>query len=166
MHQRGLTPQARQALIVAATLVVLLGVVIVLGVMLRRFPHKEQLGRTQAHLLWRAGRTLAAHRMFSKLSRAMPADVGLKQMLAQAQATVGFGEEAMVTAEEAVALAPGRAHILDTLATAYWANGYRDQALAVGRRALALAPVDHEMYRQRLERFSREQYSDVSRFEQ
>lgn len=44
-------------------------------------------------------------------------------------------------------------HILDTLATAYWANGDRAKAIATEQQALALAPENRVYYNEQIERF-------------
>jgi Zn-dependent protease with chaperone function len=64
---------------------------------------------------------------------------------------------ALDLAEQAARLQP-RPHILDTLATAYWANGMMDQAIAVERQALLGDPQQAEFYRRQLERFQSERY--------
>ncbi len=45
------------------------------------------------------------------------------------------------------------AHVLDTLATAYWANGLPELAIAVEKEALLLAGKDQDFYRSQIERF-------------
>lgn len=118
------------------------GAVDLLGPMLRRFPHADQLSRTQAHLAWRAGRSLAAYRRFQTLASRMPADPGVKQMLAQAQAMVGLEKQAMITAEEAVALAPEAADALATLGELRLAAGDAVRAAAHLKKAADGRPAD------------------------
>lgn len=118
------------------------GAVDLLGPMMRGFPHPAQLARTRAHLLWRAGRSLAAYRQFSELARAMPADPGVKQMLAQSQAAVGLKGQAMITAEEAVALAPGEPDALATLGELRLAAGDAARAAAHLKKAADGRPAD------------------------
>jgi len=50
-------------------------------------------------------------------------------------------------------------HILDTLATALWANGLRDEAIAMEEKAMTLASDNQEFYRNQLERFRTSSYS-------
>ncbi len=50
-------------------------------------------------------------------------------------------------------------HILDTLATAYWANGYTEEALQTEREALRADPSESVYYRLQLKRFETENYS-------
>ncbi|MGV1097786.1 M48 family metalloprotease [Thiovibrio sp. JS02] len=50
-------------------------------------------------------------------------------------------------------------HVLDTLATAYWANGLPELAIAVEKEALARAADNQEFYRDQLERFRTTTYS-------
>lgn len=52
---------------------------------------------------------------------------------------------ALPLAEKAVALAPGRAHLLDTLALALAANNQVPQALELHRRTMKLAPQDPQL---------------------
>ncbi|MEW6501373.1 MAG: M48 family metallopeptidase [Thermodesulfobacteriota bacterium] len=44
-------------------------------------------------------------------------------------------------------------HVLDTLATAYWANGDRARAIAVGEQALKQEPINRAYYEEQLRRF-------------
>jgi len=118
------------------------GAVDLLGAMLRRFPHGDQLNRTRAHLLWRARRTLAAYRMFRTLARTMPADSGVKQMLAQAQARVGLKKQAMITAEEAAALAPESPDTQATLGELRLAAGDAARAVYHLKKAVDGRPAD------------------------
>ena len=118
------------------------GAVDLMGAMLKRFPHRDQLSRTRAHLLWRAGRSLAAYRMFRDLARAMPADSGIKQMLAQAQARVGLKKQAMITAEEASALAPEAPDALATLGELRLAAGDAARAVMHLKKAVDGRPAD------------------------
>ncbi|MCX5875772.1 MAG: M48 family metalloprotease [Deltaproteobacteria bacterium] len=55
-------------------------------------------------------------------------------------------------------------HVLDTLATAHWANGNQEEALAVEEEALARAVTRKEFYRGQIEKFRTTQYSTSSRF--
>ncbi|ADH84722.1 M48 family metallopeptidase [Desulfurivibrio alkaliphilus] len=61
---------------------------------------------------------------------------------------------ALELALQAAALAP-QAHILDTLAMAWWRNGERDKAVAAAKAALA-ASDNGRYYRQQLEKFRRQ----------
>ncbi len=45
------------------------------------------------------------------------------------------------------------AHILDTLAMAYWANGYSDKAITTEKRALFLDPEEGDYYRTQIHKF-------------
>lgn len=66
-------------------------------------------------------------------------------------------EEALDLALSAAGLAPFP-HILDTLATAYWANGYTEKAIRIENQVIALDPGREALYRQQLERFTNEDY--------
>lgn len=61
-------------------------------------------------------------------------------------------EEALEAGKLAVELAPDEAHIIDTLAEAYFRNGMVDQAVATIKRAIELEP-ESSYYREQLERF-------------
>jgi Zn-dependent protease with chaperone function len=50
-------------------------------------------------------------------------------------------------------------HVLDTLATAYWANGYIEEALQTESEALRADPSQSVYYRLQLKRFETENYS-------
>ncbi|NNK94695.1 MAG: hypothetical protein HKP41_10125, partial [Desulfobacterales bacterium] len=53
-----------------------------------------------------------------------------------------------------------KSHILDTLATAFWANGLIEEAIDAEREALRSDPAQAAYYREQLERFRNERYSD------
>ncbi|MEW6595367.1 MAG: M48 family metalloprotease [Thermodesulfobacteriota bacterium] len=59
---------------------------------------------------------------------------------------------ALALAQKAARLS-GAPHVLDTLATAYWATGDRASAVAAGQRALALARENRAYYQEQLQRF-------------
>lgn len=55
-------------------------------------------------------------------------------------------------------------HMLDTLATAYWANGRLEEALAIEEEALARAVTHKGFYRNQMEKFRTTRYSSSTRF--
>ncbi len=55
-------------------------------------------------------------------------------------------------------------HVLDTLATAYWANGNKEEALSLEEEALATAGTHKDFYRGQMEKFRTTQYSASTRF--
>lgn len=59
---------------------------------------------------------------------------------------------ALMLARRAAELKP-LGHILDTLATAYWANGFKENALRVERQALIRDPANKEYYREQIVKF-------------
>jgi tetratricopeptide (TPR) repeat protein len=63
---------------------------------------------------------------------------------------------ALTLARGAVALHPG-GHILDTLATAYWANGLTGEALQTEAHALHADPGHGTYYRSQMEKFRSQQ---------
>jgi Zn-dependent protease with chaperone function len=56
-------------------------------------------------------------------------------------------------------------HIMDTLATAYWANGEADRAITIMRGLIAADPDNSEFYNRQLSRFQTERYSAETRWE-
>ena len=58
-----------------------------------------------------------------------------------------------LTLAEGAALAREHGHILDTLATAYWANGLIEEALATQARAVRLDPRNRAYYLKQMETF-------------
>ena len=72
-------------------------------------------------------------------------------------------ERALVLAKKAAKM-NAKPHILDTLATAYWANGYVESAIATEDAALKRATSQSEFYRRQIERFRTEVYRKDSRF--
>jgi len=53
-----------------------------------------------------------------------------------------------------------KSHILDTLATAFWANRLVEEAIDIEREALSKDPAQAAYYREQLERFRNERYSN------
>jgi len=115
------------------------GAVDLLAPMLRRFPHRYQLARTRAHLLWRAGRSFRAHGEFAALARKGQTDDGeLLAMLARAQHRLGLKERALVTSNKAAARAPDSGKVRATrgellLAAGQPARGVADLKVAADR---------------------------------
>ncbi|MFH1021130.1 MAG: peptidase M48, partial [Pseudomonadota bacterium] len=72
-------------------------------------------------------------------------------------------EKALLLARKAAAKTR-TPHILDTLATANWANGKPGEALALEEEALARAGRHKEFYRGQMEKFRTSQYSVSTRF--
>jgi Zn-dependent protease with chaperone function len=65
---------------------------------------------------------------------------------------------ALTLAKSAAALSKSP-HILDTLATAYWANNMRPEAIATGEQALSAARENHKFYREQIKRFTNVDFS-------
>ena len=55
-------------------------------------------------------------------------------------------------------------HVLDTMATAYWANDHPAEALAIEEEALARAGTNREFYLKQMEKFQNTRYSVSTRF--
>ena len=90
------------------------GAVALVGRMMRRIPGRLQLRRTQGHLLWRAGRVLAAQRHFVALLQERKGDSDALQMLARCQVALRRTERAVALANQAVLSAPKSAQALAT----------------------------------------------------
>lgn len=67
-------------------------------------------------------------------------------------------ERALRLAEAAVKLKPA-GHILDTLATAYWANGYKNIAVTTELRAIEVNPAEKGFYLEQIKRFESTDFS-------
>ncbi len=68
---------------------------------------------------------------------------------------------AMILAQRAVLKSP-EPHVLDTLATAYWANGLVDEAISTEQEALDKATSDRTFYQSQIEKFRTEKYEPQS----
>ncbi len=66
---------------------------------------------------------------------------------------------ALALAQKAARLKP-EAHVLDTLATAYWANGFPNEAIEIEEKALAVDTKYQDLYRKRLEQFRNEKFGE------
>ncbi len=64
---------------------------------------------------------------------------------------------ALMLAREAAGLKPA-GYILDTLATAYWANGFRENSIKVEKEAIKADPTRKKFYEQQLEKFTNDEY--------
>jgi len=67
-------------------------------------------------------------------------------------------QQALALAKKAAELKPS-GYILDTLATAWWANGYPEQAIATEKQALAIDPGKAEYYQSQIVRFQTSEYT-------
>ncbi len=67
---------------------------------------------------------------------------------------------ALQLAEQAARFGKGQGAILDTLATALWANGRTDEALDVEQEAVAQDPVHKKYYHARIEEFTRTKWKN------
>ena len=72
-------------------------------------------------------------------------------------------QQALILARSAAELSP-LPHVLDTLATAFWANGYVDEAVATEYQALEKDSNQAPFYRLQLERFQNENYHRNTEF--
>lgn len=65
--------------------------------------------------------------------------------------------KALTLARAAATLAP-KGYVLDTLATAYWANGLVEEAVRVEKEAIAVDPANARLYQARIHSFINESY--------
>jgi Zn-dependent protease with chaperone function len=72
---------------------------------------------------------------------------------------------ALTLARGAAVIHP-RGYILDTLATAYWANGLVEEAIASERQAIFADPPQRKYYQLQVERFRRQSYEDTLKIPQ
>lgn len=75
------------------------------------------------------------------------------------------GKRALALAREAVNSGGGQGFVLDTLATALWANGLLDEALAVEQKAARHDPEKQLYYQRQMKRFSRNKWKPTARSE-
>jgi len=84
-------------------------------------------------------------------------------LLTTQEPTLRNPEKALLLAEKAAAKTR-TPHVLDTLATAHWANGNQEEALALEAEALARTGRNQEFYRGQMEKFRTTEYSPSTRF--
>lgn len=65
-----------------------------------------------------------------------------------------------LTLARTAALLKEHGYVLDTLATAYWANGLLAEALATQAKAIRIDPENRAYYRKQMEKFEQEQWED------
>ena len=68
-------------------------------------------------------------------------------------------QRALKLAEKAVQLKPA-GYILDTLATAWWANGFPAEAIALEEQAIMIDPEQKQYYQEQIERFANSTYAE------
>ena len=118
------------------------GAVDLLGIVLRGFPSREQVLRTQGHLLWRCHRPLAALGKFSALLKRRPRDADAMQMSARCLAALGKKRRALTLAGRAVEQAPDMGHVRAARGELLLARGKPRLAMADLRRAADALPRD------------------------
>jgi Zn-dependent protease with chaperone function len=84
-------------------------------------------------------------------------------LLTAQEPTLRHPERALLLAQKTAAHTR-TPHVLDTLATAYWANGNRKEALTLEEEALAKAGAHKDFYRGQIEKFRTTEYSASTRF--
>ena len=78
-------------------------------------------------------------------------------LLTSKDATLRDPLRAMILAQRAVLKSP-EPHVLDTLATAYWANGLVDEAIRTEQEALEKTTSESGFYQSQMEKFRTEKY--------
>jgi len=84
-------------------------------------------------------------------------------LLTAQESTLRNPKKALLLAQKAAA-GTRSPHVLDTLATSYWANDDPAEALAIEEEALARARTHKEFYRRQMEKFQNTRYSISTRF--
>ncbi len=67
--------------------------------------------------------------------------------------------KALTLARTAITLRP-QGYILDTLATAYWANNYLEEAFITETKAMRVDPAQRRYYRAQITRFQEQSYTE------
>lgn len=70
--------------------------------------------------------------------------------------------KALTLARTAATIQP-EGYILDTLATAFWANNYLEEAIHMETKAIANDPKERRYYKERIKLFQRQSYKDTLR---
>lgn len=68
-------------------------------------------------------------------------------------------ERALELSKKAVQLKP-TGYIIDTLATALWANGFATEAIALEQQAILIDPAHEQYYQEQIERFTNSTYAE------
>lgn len=122
------------------------GVVDLLGAVLRDFPGKAQLQRTQGHLLWKAGRILPACRHFqSVLDSFSAADPDALAMMARCKMALGDTSKALELVGRALERAPGSAQALAVRGEILLEQGKAERAVKDLRKAADSLPKDSRL---------------------
>jgi hypothetical protein len=67
---------------------------------------------------------------------------------------------ALTLARSAAIIQP-KGFVLDTLATAYWANGFVEEAIAAEHQAVSADPGERQYYLRQIAKFSRQSYKNA-----
>jgi tetratricopeptide (TPR) repeat protein len=122
------------------------GVVDLLGAVLRDFPSKAQLRRTQGHLLWKAGRILPACRHFQVvLDKLSAADPDALAMMARCKMALGDKTAALELAGRALERAPSSAQALAVRGEILLEQGQAERAVKDLRKAADALPKDSQL---------------------
>lgn len=88
------------------------------------------------------------------------ANNNLAWLLLTAQDSALRNPQRALTLAKSAQLLQQRGYILDTLATAYWANGLTEEALATETKALRLNPENQAYYQAQMEKFRRQRWQE------
>ena len=121
------------------------GAVDLLEPLLRNFPERPQLLRTQGHLLWRAGCVTAALRRFRSLLSLAPNDADALQMQGRCLAALGQRAAALASVERALRAAPASPQALATRGELLLDGGESLKAMPDLQRAADAFPRDGQL---------------------
>lgn len=68
---------------------------------------------------------------------------------------------ALTLARSAAIIQPKKGFVLDTLATAYWANGFVEEAIAAEHQAVSADPGERQYYLRQIAKFSSQSYKNA-----
>jgi Zn-dependent protease with chaperone function len=108
-------------------------------------------------------RALAAYRRALALEPANPEIMNKLAWLFLTSEDLGLRDpiQALTLARSAVLFQPNKGFILDTLATAYWANGFLEEAIATEKQAAQADQADRRYYLDQIVRFSHQTYKET-----
>lgn len=130
---------------------------------LEQEPENSRWLKLFGDLMLESGKERAALQAYEKALRSLPVSSELANNLAWLLLTAK--DRSLRDPVRALGLARSAArfsaqgHVLDTLATALWANGKREEAVALEKKAAELDQENHAYYRSRMEKFYQESWS-------
>jgi Zn-dependent protease with chaperone function len=130
---------------------------------LKKEPEKSQVLLAIAQLMLKQELEERAIRVYEKSVQLEPLNADTKNNLAWLLLTaknksLRDQRRALTLARSAIALKQ-EGYIYDTLATAYWANGFQEEAIMAEAKAIQIDPVNRQFYRQQVEKFSEQKWT-------